>query len=68
MNAIGDKVAIAGIGQTPFSRSLGRSEFDMAIEAIFAAYDAAGISPARSTGSCATTWRRRTRRTSSPSS
>jgi hypothetical protein len=33
MNAIGDKAAIAGIGQTPFSRSLGRSEFDMAIEA-----------------------------------
>jgi acetyl-CoA acetyltransferase len=45
MNAIGDKAAIAGIGQTPFSRSLGRSEFDMAIEAIFAACDDAGISP-----------------------
>ncbi len=45
MNAIGDKAAIVGIGQTPFSRSLGRSEFDMAIEAIFAACDDAGISP-----------------------
>jgi acetyl-CoA acetyltransferase len=41
MNAIGDKAAIAGIGQTPFSRSLGRSEFEMAIEAIFAACDSA---------------------------
>jgi len=45
MNAIGDKAAIVGIGQTPFSRSLGRSEFDMAIEAIGAACDDAGISP-----------------------
>jgi acetyl-CoA acetyltransferase len=45
VNAIGDKAAIVGIGQTPFSRSLGRSEFDMAIEAIFAACDDAGISP-----------------------
>ena len=45
MNAIGDKAAIVGIGQTPFSRSLGRSEFDMAIEAIFAACDDAGVSP-----------------------
>jgi acetyl-CoA acetyltransferase len=44
-NAIGDKAAIVGIGQTPFSRSLGRAEFDMAIEAIFAACDDAGISP-----------------------
>ena len=45
MNAIGDKAAIVGIGQTPFSRSLGRSEFDMAVEAILAACDDAGISP-----------------------
>jgi hypothetical protein len=45
MNAIGDKSAIVGIGQTPFSRSLGRFEFDMAIEAIFAACDDAGVSP-----------------------
>ena len=27
MNAIGVEAAIVGIGQTPFSRSLGRSEF-----------------------------------------
>jgi 17-hydroxy-3-oxo-4-pregnene-20-carboxyl-CoA lyase len=45
MNAIGDEAAIAGIGQTPFSPSLGRSEFYMAIEAIFAACDDAGTSP-----------------------
>ena len=44
-NTIGDRAAIVGIGQTPFSRSLGRSEFDMAIEAIFAACDDAGLSP-----------------------
>src|SRR5215470_2922342 len=44
-NAIGGRAAIVGIGQTPFSRSLGRSEFDMAIEAIFAACDDAGLSP-----------------------
>ncbi len=45
MNSIGDKAAIVGIGQTPFSRSLGRSEFDMAVEAIFNACADAGISP-----------------------
>jgi acetyl-CoA acetyltransferase len=40
-----DRAAIVGIGQTPFSKSLGRSEPDMAIEAILAACDDAGISP-----------------------
>lgn len=42
---IRDRAAIVGIGQTPFGRSLGRSEYDMAIEAILAACDDAGISP-----------------------
>ena len=38
-------VAIVGIGQTPYSKGLGRSEFDMAVEAILAACADAGISP-----------------------
>jgi acetyl-CoA acetyltransferase len=42
---IRDRAAIVGIGQTAFSRQLGRSEFDMAIEAILAACADAGISP-----------------------
>src|SRR2546430_7715442 len=42
---IRDKSAIVGIGQTPFAKSLGRSELDMAIEAILAACADAGIAP-----------------------
>lgn len=42
---IRDCAAIAGIGQSPFGKGLGRSEADMAAEAIFAACDDAGISP-----------------------
>ena len=42
---IRDKAAIVGIGQTPFAKHLGRSELDMAIEAILAACEDAGISP-----------------------
>ena len=34
---IRDRAAIVGIGQTAFSRGLGRSEYDMALEAILAA-------------------------------
>ncbi len=45
VNAIRDQAAIVGIGQTPFSKGLGRSEFDMAVEAIVAACEDAGISP-----------------------
>jgi acetyl-CoA acetyltransferase len=37
--------AIVGIGQTPFAKSLGRSEYDMALEAILAACADAGIAP-----------------------
>ena len=40
-----DRAAIVGIGQTAFGRSLGRSELDMAIEAILAACEDAGIAP-----------------------
>jgi acetyl-CoA acetyltransferase len=45
MDLIRDKAAIAGIGQTPFSKGLGRSEYDMAVEAIWNACEDAGISP-----------------------
>ena len=45
MNTIRDQAAIVGIGQTPFSKALGRTEIDMAVEAIHAACADAGISP-----------------------
>jgi acetyl-CoA acetyltransferase len=44
-NTIRDKAAIAGIGQTRFAKWLGRSEYDMAVEAIWNACDDAGILP-----------------------
>ena len=40
-----DQAAIVGIGQTPYSKGLGRSEFDMAVEAILTACADAGIAP-----------------------
>ena len=42
---IRDRAAIVGIGQTPFAKHLGRSEYDMALEAILAACADAGLSP-----------------------
>ncbi len=45
MNGIRDKAAIVGIGETEFSWDSGRSELQLACEAIEAACDAAGISP-----------------------
>ena len=45
MNGIRDQAAIAGIGQSPFSKGLGRTEPDMAVEAIHAACADAGIAP-----------------------
>ena len=42
---IRDRAAIVGIGQTAFGKSLGRSEYDMALEAILAACADAGLSP-----------------------
>lgn len=38
-----DRAAITGIGQTAFGRDLGRSELDLACEAILAACDDAGL-------------------------
>ncbi|HEY3190425.1 MAG TPA: hypothetical protein VGJ70_23240, partial [Solirubrobacteraceae bacterium] len=43
--SIRDQAAIVGIGQTSFAKRLGRSEFDMALEAILAACADAGIDP-----------------------
>ena len=45
MNGIKDKAAIVGIGETEFSWESGRSEIQLACEAIVAACDDAGISP-----------------------
>src|SRR5688572_32520170 len=45
MSQLRDRAAIAGIGQTAYSKGLGRSEFDMAVEAILAACADAGIAP-----------------------
>src|SRR5206468_10231008 len=42
---IRDRAAIVGIGQTAFGKALGRSEYDMALEAILAACADAGLSP-----------------------
>ena len=42
---IRDAAAIVGIGQTPFAKSLGRSEPEMAVDAIWAACEDAGLSP-----------------------
>ena len=40
-----DKAAIAGIGATEFSKDSGRSELRLAVEAIGAALDDAGLRP-----------------------
>ena len=45
INGIKDKAAIVGIGETEFSFDSGRSELQLACEAIKAACDDAGISP-----------------------
>src|SRR5262245_54833398 len=41
-----DEAAIVGIGQTDFSKNSGRSELQLAAEAVRAALDDAGLSPA----------------------
>ena len=45
INGIKDKAAIVGIGETEFSWDSGRSEIQLACEAIKAACEDAGISP-----------------------
>ncbi len=46
MSSFGGKAAIAGIGQTEFSKESGRSELQLACEAVKAALDDAGLTPA----------------------
>jgi acetyl-CoA acetyltransferase len=45
-----DKTAIVGIGQTEFSRNSGRPEQSLAAEAILAAIQDAGLTPAEIDG------------------
>jgi len=42
---IRDQAAVVGIGQSKFGKSLGLSEYEMAVEAIWNACDDAGLSP-----------------------
>jgi len=41
-----DEAALIGIGQTEFSKNSGRSELSLAVEAVSAAIDDAGLQPA----------------------
>jgi acetyl-CoA acetyltransferase len=45
MSTLGGKTAIVGIGQTEFSKKSGRSELQLACEAVKAAIDDAGLQP-----------------------
>ncbi|MEV5978892.1 lipid-transfer protein [Streptomyces sp. NPDC052114] len=45
-DTLGGKAAIAGIGATEFSKDSGRSELKLAVEAVRAALDDAGLAPA----------------------
>ncbi|MFC9235820.1 lipid-transfer protein [Streptomyces decoyicus] len=45
-DSLGGRAAIAGIGATEFSKNSGRSELTLAVEAVRAALDDAGLTPA----------------------
>ena len=45
MSALRDQAAIVGIGQTEFSKNSGRSELQLACEAVKGALDDAGLRP-----------------------
>jgi acetyl-CoA acetyltransferase len=45
-SSLRNRAAIAGIGQTEFSKNSGRSELQLACEAVKAALDDAGLTPA----------------------
>jgi acetyl-CoA acetyltransferase len=51
-NEIGGRAAIAGIGATEFSKDSGRTEMRLAVEAVRAALDDAGLTPADIDGMC----------------
>ncbi|MFB7362904.1 lipid-transfer protein [Streptomyces hydrogenans] len=44
-DALGGRAAVAGIGATEFSKDSGRSELSLAVEAVCAALDDAGLAP-----------------------
>lgn len=46
------RVAIAGIGQTEFARALPKTAWELALEAVLAALDDAGVDPADVDGMC----------------
>lgn len=48
-NTLGSRAAVVGIGATEFSKDSGRSELKLAVEAVRAALDDAGLSPPTST-------------------
>ncbi|MEU1436070.1 lipid-transfer protein [Streptomyces sp. NPDC005786] len=45
-DSLGGRAAVAGIGATEFSKDSGRSELKLAVEAVHAALDDAGLAPA----------------------
>ena len=47
-----DKAAIVGLGSTEFSKNSGRSELQLAVEAVSAALNDAGIAPEEVDGMC----------------
>ena len=49
MSTLGGTAAVAGIGQTEFSKESGRSELQLACEAVKAAIEDAGLRPTMST-------------------
>ena len=50
MSSLKDQAAIAGIGATEFSKESGRSELQLAVEAVRAALDDAGLAPSEVDG------------------
>ncbi|MEU4276030.1 lipid-transfer protein [Streptomyces tanashiensis] len=46
MDSLGGRAAVVGIGATEFSKDSGRSELSLAVEAVRAALDDAGLTPA----------------------
>ncbi len=52
MTTFAGRTAVAGIGATEFSKRSGRSELQLAAEAVRAALDDAGLSPADVDGMC----------------
>ncbi|GII55797.1 lipid-transfer protein [Planotetraspora thailandica] len=50
MGSLSRRTAVAGIGATEFSKNSGRSELQLAAEAVFAALDDAGLSPSDVSG------------------